>query len=337
MLCALTASVSYANQGGDNGGGNGGDTVFCVDSQKNAFKGYYSLDYFITYQKKTNNADIVPVNSWEESRSRILKHLKFHAPKLAESFETFLRGADLLEPSSQPGIIESVRLWVEAPFGLIDIKDERLVRSVPANCLNQAASGSQFVQAIIRHRTKGLITYEYDYQVLEKLKAEAPLQFSYLIVHEWLWDVLKDVRAIRNVNRLLHSVTLENSSTSALQAILSGFGVNVPDPYLPYDAPWVCEATYAKIKGPDGYAPLKGAIKNINGSGESAQEAFDNMMHNVQGLCTPAPNYVTYRCLEIVVCREWAFETSNAYYAGHGKPVCVRAPTLETDCRRRYE
>ena len=56
--------------------GNGGDAVFCYRSNDNDFYGFYALDYLLTYIQSISNDDMAVVNTWEESRDRILNIFK---------------------------------------------------------------------------------------------------------------------------------------------------------------------------------------------------------------------------------------------------------------------
>lgn len=60
------------------------------------------------------------MRGWSESRDRILKALDERTPRFAESFREFLTGMENTTDFTQ------ARLWEDAPFGLVDIKDERI-------------------------------------------------------------------------------------------------------------------------------------------------------------------------------------------------------------------
>jgi hypothetical protein len=181
---------------------NGGDSVFCDVSGDNQLVGYFSLDYLLTYRSRNDNADVID-RSWEESRDRISRQLHAKLPALGRSFDQFV--ALLFSTDSL-----KERIWHEASFGLEDISDERILRKLPPNCYKKNAAGiPEVIQSVIRVRRPEAVIYEFDPDILADLEQNSPLQFSFLVVHEWLWDFTGDVQVIRDVNRLLHSSQLE--------------------------------------------------------------------------------------------------------------------------------
>lgn len=224
----LTASLIFsihikaiAAIGGDVG--NGGDAVYCQSSNNNPFSGYYSLDYLVQYQ---NSDDLVAANSLESSLVRIENLFKKNIPELYESFLLFHKNILNTTDTTQ------VHLWEKAPFGLVDLKDEKLVNLIPANCLNNG--NISIVQAAIRvnsnlsGRPLGFYLYKYVPEVLQNLKMTNPVQASFLIVHEWLWQHSSSVDRNRRVNYWLHSKIFEKSSREDSLKYLAGLGFVVP-------------------------------------------------------------------------------------------------------------
>jgi hypothetical protein len=186
---------------------NGGDSVFCNVGGENNLVGYFSLDYLLTYRLRNNNADVVD-RSWEASQARISGLLREKFPALGHSFDEFVSLVFSTDTAKE-------RLWNEASFGLEDISDERILRKLPPNCLRRNSAGTpEVLQSVIRVSRPESTVFEYDYEILEELQRNAPLQFSFLMVHEWLWDFTSDVNIIRDVNRLIHSNQLEQFRTS---------------------------------------------------------------------------------------------------------------------------
>ena len=187
--------------------GNGGDVVNCTRSESNSFEGQYSLDYILGYRASNENADIVNAQSWEASKQRILLLLEQKSAYLAKSFKNFL------EHSENFNDFTKKRVWDESSFGLVDLKDENIRRKLPNNCgINKAVgdlNNIELVQAVTRRIHNDKVVYEFDYRVYHHLKTLMPLQFSFLMVHEWLWDITNDPWQIRRLNRIFHSTELE--------------------------------------------------------------------------------------------------------------------------------
>jgi hypothetical protein len=107
--------------------GNGGDAVECDAAPGSPFHGVYALDWLLTYRASNDNADVVDL-PLGEGLARLERLLGEKVPSLAPSFRSFRN--DLLNT------VDATRphLWEEAPFGLVDLKDEQIVSLVPANC-----------------------------------------------------------------------------------------------------------------------------------------------------------------------------------------------------------
>ncbi|HEX4926262.1 MAG TPA: hypothetical protein VFV50_19365, partial [Bdellovibrionales bacterium] len=199
---AFVFMVLFASQAFASGGavGNGGDAVVCRPSSQNKFNGYYALDYLAKYQ---SNLDAVPAASIEQALNRIEAGLHAKLPELWPSFREFRNNVFNTRDFTRKHI------WEEAAFGLVDLKDEALVERLPENC--RAGDKIAVVQAVIRQppSVAGLPEYKVKYkfvpQVTEALRRQNPVQLSFLIVHEWLWDFSKNVDRNRVINYLLHS------------------------------------------------------------------------------------------------------------------------------------
>lgn len=195
IIAILIAVHSFAARRGSTGGGdgvgNGGDVVWCSASEHMS-AGLYSLDFVATLESSDYNRLLVPVKSWEESYRRIWRVMATTiSPQLAQDFLNFARGVMSNASSS--------RMWIKFKFRLYDIKDENLLFDMPENCRQK------HYQAVIRKKMGGTIIYYYSPSILKRLKKESPLQFSFLMVHEFLWDRMTDSEAIRETNRILHS------------------------------------------------------------------------------------------------------------------------------------
>jgi len=182
--------------------GNGGDAVSCTPSPHSPFEGLYVLDYLLEYRSQGQRANLAPVNSWELSRQRIVAELSRLAPALGNSFDEFSQYA--LKPQPHRG-----RRWQKHPLTHIDIRDEEILRLLPPNCYSVSTDKRPSLhQAVVRSYLSPLVVYHFDPEVISILQSERPLQFSFLMVHEWLWDFTENVSALRKLNWLLHSSQL---------------------------------------------------------------------------------------------------------------------------------
>lgn len=200
LLVALIAFIAPMAEAGPGLVGNGGDAVRCQPVAANAFSGIYMLDFLLTFQTINQNADVVPVFSWDESLERLRRILLAKNADLAASFEQYIRDFDNHNDFTRP------RIWREAGFGLVNIDDERIIRKLPPNCYKLNGDQSiDIIQTVVQTQRPDIFIFEYDPAVFDEFLHFAPLQFSFLVVHEWLWSLTDDVRIIRDVNRFLHS------------------------------------------------------------------------------------------------------------------------------------
>ncbi len=201
--------------------GNGGDAIRCSTSPENSFSGLYALDFFLT--ESPSAPKVQAVKSWEESRDRIFSYLNKIHPQLAWSFYDFF---SQIENHTN---YESDRVWEASTNDLIYLKDQKIITKLPTNCGGK--DKTEVYQAVIRQKKATHTTYHYSQDLLSDLRQQS-LQFSFLMVHEWLWDLTEDVAAIRQLNRLLHSNQLETMSRESLMAIMGNLGMKVQLPII---------------------------------------------------------------------------------------------------------
>lgn len=223
LVIGLFSTLAFANRTG-NGVGNGGDAVLCRPSSDNSFEGYYSLDYLVKFEK-ANLA--VPAKSLNESLDRLEKLISQKLPELASDFTEFRRQVFNTTDASLK------YFWEKSEFGLIDLKDEDLIGLLPKNCMTD--DQIKVVQAVIRAsdlssgRPLGKFLMHYVPDVTEKLQSTNPIQLSFLIVHEWLWNFGDLPERNRRINYWLHSSRLENWSHEEWVKNLNGIGFKFPD------------------------------------------------------------------------------------------------------------
>jgi hypothetical protein len=224
IVLGFCVQASFAASGGE--AGNGGNATVCyADPKTSPFVGNYAIDYLLTF--RNGNNDIVKVNSWEESTNRIARILKKGSMgTLSKWFANFV------ETMGNKTDYTRFRLWLEAPYGLVQLNDQNMKARLPKNCVvkSQGSRGEVLetvIQTVVRVSGPGnIIRYYYDPAQIENLK-KVPLQYSFLMVHEWLWDVTTDVTVIRELNRYLHSTEAENATPEQYRATLEALGVHI--------------------------------------------------------------------------------------------------------------
>lgn len=227
QVCSVVAIAASSSAALAKGGyvGNGGDAVQCAKAATNRFEGYYALDYLATLPTLAGDDGLRKVATWAESRARLTSLLRAKSPALAASFESF---AALVYNASH----QKDRVWEASPFGLVPLDDQRLTSLIPDNC--KTAGQPKVIQAIIRlyepfaGTAPGHFVYKFDPLLLQDLDRQAPLQLSFLLVHEWLWDLSANIDRNRRVNRFLHSSDAETLSPAAFEAELKGMGLAIP-------------------------------------------------------------------------------------------------------------
>lgn len=221
-LITLLTLKSYA------GGivGNGGDAAYCRPSTENKFSGYYSLDYLVQYNP---DEPVGTAQSIDSSLERVEKVLREKLPELADNFHEFVINVfNTTNPTKK-------YYWEKTPFGLVDLKDENLVTQLPKNC--RVGDQTEIVQAVIRMNSTvvGLppdkFLFRFVPEVTEQLQSSNPVQLSFLIVHEWLWNFSDNVDRNRRINYWLHSTQVDKWTREELLKNLSAIGFSVP--FLP--------------------------------------------------------------------------------------------------------
>lgn len=183
--------------------GNGGDILTCTKSTENIFEGSYVLDYVASYESWTpliSNEDNPLQTIWESlyEKSKVSENFQWMATSLL-AFAQSARGQLYRGPDYKNEFI-----WMSQPFGLIDLKDENLVQIIPKNCmlLQNGVMIPNLVQAVIQENKPTSLILRYDGAAIKQL---SPMQFSYLIIHEWLRSTLTNTAELRDVNKLFHS------------------------------------------------------------------------------------------------------------------------------------
>ena len=200
----------------------GGDTVLCSSSNHSG-EVHRSLDFLLT--DRPDGYDLQPVASVEESLARISAIIHEKLPELKSSWDDF---------SSQIFNTEGItRVWTASSYGLREIGDEDLnsTETVPENC--KSNDRIRIVQTVARTDSDRIprqkIYYSYVPTVIDELKSTNPMDLSFLLVHEWLWDHSKNVRENRQITRFFHTKQFKSMSRQAIIAKLEALYFYIPN------------------------------------------------------------------------------------------------------------
>jgi len=203
----LIASGSYV--------GNGGDTIYCRPSTENSFNGRYTLDFLIEY--KTIQQPLRPFIDISTTQLELADFFKRELPELYLSYQQYT--LSLFKEYS-----ELNRSWKVSNNGLLNIQDENIQKLIPTNCLkSQGETKSlELHQTVIRDSISSNLIYYFD-PILIDLQNINPQQFSFFILHEWLWDFTRNTQLLRKINWLLHSKELLNLSRQKILTIFDQY------------------------------------------------------------------------------------------------------------------
>lgn len=224
MIFLFTILISaFSNAGGV--AGNGGDIIFCEKSATNNFSGFYVLDYLATFDADAGD-DPNPLKSIYKDLRKKKSQDKFEGA--AESLEQFFENMKT-QLFTKPNY-NLPNIWFSHTFGLIDVRDENLIQLLPPNCYKKDSLGNKLdiYQTIVREDgTFGSVIFHYDPTNIRRVLDLTPIQFSYLVIHEWLRKTFTDANKIRNVNRLLHSSDFKSAtSQTAAQMLQNVSGIS---------------------------------------------------------------------------------------------------------------
>lgn len=210
LMILFTALLSQEAQAGFVVG-NGGDSVRCEPAPGSPFAGLHALDFLLTQGSQDR---VVAVAGWEESAAR-LRRVFAAEPDLAFLFDDFIAGMNNHDNPSER------RIWRGSTYGLADLADERMVRTLPPNCRGP------ILQSVVQIQRLDAIEYEFDADILAEQRTSAPLQFSFLMVHELLWELTDDVQVIRNVNRFVHGARADTLPPAEVRLALLRMGLDL--------------------------------------------------------------------------------------------------------------
>ena len=203
--------------------GNGGDGIRCQSANHGPAAGFYSLDYLATLSESSRLGDIATVaDPLARIRQKLLPILQF-----GRIFDGYV---DYSLPQLDSGITrEGIYQWQPLSLQNFSINDESLLGQLPDNCVAVDALGRRVAnisQLVVRNWRQSYTLYYYDRNLVSELRSD-PLQFSFLMVHEFLWQYVTNADAIRSVNRFLHSTQIDSMTPVQLEQALRAKGVNL--------------------------------------------------------------------------------------------------------------
>ena len=217
FLAAVAAVILFSQTvfAGPRVTGNGGDVVLCDGTYK-----FQSIDYVIGVAA-SSRFSVAPVENLASSFHRIGRLLREKSPRLGRSFSRFSYEFD----STAGGTRRYVWSATDEPdLGARDKIKEFLL--LPVTCKGSTTTPA-IRQVVHRTRQGREVNFEYEHDMLFSLE---PLQLSFVLVHEWLWDFTLTTEQNRRLNVLLHSRDFDTLSPAAFEAILAALGVD-PDRY----------------------------------------------------------------------------------------------------------
>ena len=206
MLFAMHTGISAFAEGASVG--NGGDAIYCYASEQNNFSGYYTLDYIVA------SAEIQKHPSSDEALDAIEEQFQKKIPQLAESLSVFREAA---QKSSK---ISDRYYWKPDQNGILSIEDEQLKEKLPRNCMDKSNPNKVNLIQLVRRLEQGnQIKFFYDSAVMDKIRNNGN-QYSWILVHEWLWNFFDNAESIRQFNEYLHSVSLKQDGKSKINRLV---------------------------------------------------------------------------------------------------------------------
>lgn len=193
---------------------NGGDMYRCSTSRLTPISMpgdqylYFTYDYVEGLASDSPKSSYIENNlTWFEYEKRLLGILGLVAGDLYPSFLDFSKSIDRISLSQSE--IRN-RRWIpnSSILGWTFYGNQRLL---PEECIEQENffSVTRSVLRVEKSKNKK-IEYRYDPVVMANIKSYMPLQFSMLMVHEWLWDHSKNGIKNRAANRFLHSREIDS-------------------------------------------------------------------------------------------------------------------------------
>lgn len=208
LVTAHFTSVADARVGGEVG--NGGDVVSCTGIDGTAH--LFTLDSILA-PVQTPAMSLDPVHA-------IFEVVRLRHPALSLSLYDFVQ-------QIRSENLTGENIWSPVHFGLTDIDDEMVVEKLPAVCGSSSGSAKQWRQAIVQTAVGSKRYYKYDAELLQEIE-KSPMQYSQLMIHEWLWRFADNALQVRLANQFLHEAGTATLSAYHFTKFLMDLGLNLP-------------------------------------------------------------------------------------------------------------
>ena len=203
--------------------GNGGDIVHCRDEDDMEFKGYYFLDYLVTFSaNKTYHSSSDPL-------TEIVNYVEERDLALGANLRDFVTQARI-QIYGSPDRTNRFQ-WQRNDNGVATLTDEDLrflPERFPSNCFSPGSDKKLELLQIVFHseRADGIHLYRFDGMHLERIKQDAR-QFSFMIIHEWLWQFAREAYVVRDANLFLQTTELLATDNTNFRLALTNMGLNL--------------------------------------------------------------------------------------------------------------
>ena len=190
--------------------GNGGDVVYCSGPEFH-FDGYQSLDFAFAIGTGISKDDFRNVVSWNQSAKDIENILQEVAPHLSPSFKEFVLSVKAQKENLHKAVHRKITWlndWKSTLTHLIDQTELGNVLELPESCWfnpeRPEIMGLLAYRTIVRIKDETNLTFHYDGFRLDKLRKQSPLQFSLLMIHEWIWNLTSKIEINRQITQAIH-------------------------------------------------------------------------------------------------------------------------------------
>jgi hypothetical protein len=192
-------------------------------------QGVYALDFVLTTFTEAAKQELVTPTDWESSKLRIHRILASNLPGLVSSFDEFAEALPDFENGSEQRS-RTRRFWKnDTSLHLKMPLEADLYPLLPKNCTSPAYPPGhnvlffpQILQTVVRQETSEAIMYYFHPLLLKMYAKQMPLQLSFLLIHEWLWDLTSDGEVNRRLDYFIHSRQFEAVDEDQFESLLEG-------------------------------------------------------------------------------------------------------------------
>lgn len=208
ILILLTSFLTFSAANAGGGAvivGNAGNAIKCSGADS-----FQSLDYILTQGMLGKDVQTVRVQNLNQSLQRIAKLIAIKIPNLSNSFKEFIE-LSLIKNTDD----SKTYVWQERKDDDFEIVDNESF-DIPFSCRKTSGS-TELAQAITRKVISKndhfkQVILKYNERVILDLESLYPINMSFLLVHEWLWNITKNPNNNRKLNYFLHSTLFDKMS-----------------------------------------------------------------------------------------------------------------------------